>query len=350
MENKKYNAPLDSVLEIDVLPFKMTRRMMVETAFWGQNQTSFKAAEQIIEKVYGLTLAADTVRRVTDYVGQIIYKEDSKYAQSIYAKREQIKFSFKKKGILYIQVDGASLNTRHKDENGSSWRENKLGVVFSSDNLRTYKNKKGVDEHSIEKREYTTLVGTVEDFEKYLFACAIRNGYGEYQKTILLSDGTAWIHNMAEKLFPDAIQIIDLYHLCENTYSVAKAIFKGEEALYRPWAEDIVKKIKNGEIEKIKEELQMLKKRKLPVGTVNLITYIENNMGEINYSEYKKQRYYVGSEAVESGNKNVLQKRLQLANMRWAEESAQYLLTLRSKFESGLWKNDVEDKIMTYKF
>ena len=35
-----------------------------------------------------------------------------------------------KKGILYIMIDGAAINTRKKDENGSSRRENKLGLVF----------------------------------------------------------------------------------------------------------------------------------------------------------------------------------------------------------------------------
>jgi hypothetical protein len=38
--------PLDEYLGTDKLPFKMTKKMLVETAFWGQNQTSFKSAER----------------------------------------------------------------------------------------------------------------------------------------------------------------------------------------------------------------------------------------------------------------------------------------------------------------
>ncbi|MDR0684516.1 MAG: hypothetical protein LBF83_05255 [Spirochaetaceae bacterium] len=31
-----------------------------------------------------------------------------------------------------------------------------------------------------------------------------------------MSDGAAWIRNMVEELFPDAQQILDFFHLCEN--------------------------------------------------------------------------------------------------------------------------------------
>ena len=59
------------------------------------------------------------------------------------------------------------------------------------------------------------------------------------------------------------------------------------------------------------------------------------------YREYKSKGYFCGSGAVESGNKVVLQKRLKQAGMRWETETAQYLLTLKSKYESGRWEKDV---------
>lgn len=42
--------PLDDYLEITELPFKMSREMMGETAFWGQNESSFKSAETMLRK------------------------------------------------------------------------------------------------------------------------------------------------------------------------------------------------------------------------------------------------------------------------------------------------------------
>ena len=45
---------------------------------------------------------------------------------------------------------------RHKNDEGSTWRENKLGVVYSSDHIYYWKNKKGEREHRITKRDYVS--------------------------------------------------------------------------------------------------------------------------------------------------------------------------------------------------
>jgi hypothetical protein len=55
-------------------------------------------------------------------------------------------------------------------------------MVFSSDNMRSYINKKtGELSHRILQKEYTSYIGKSSDFKKYLFACALRNGYGTYK-------------------------------------------------------------------------------------------------------------------------------------------------------------------------
>jgi hypothetical protein len=346
----QYVIPLDIILGIDALPFKMTREMMCEVAFWAQNQTSFKAAEKILKKTYCVNINSETIRQVADYVGKIIFDEDTKESDIIYKNMTNTKFSNDKEGILYIQMDGAALNTRKKDEDGSTWRENKLGIVFSSDNIRTSINKKGEKVSHILKKEYTSYVGSVDKFKKYIYACAIKNGYGKYRQIVILSDGATWIRNMCEELFPDAIQILDLYHLCENIYNYAKAIYKNDESKYKPWSEEVIKKVRESKTEEVLVILKKLKNRKIPKGVVNLYTYITNNIDKIDYKSYKENGYYVGSGVIESGNKVVLQKRLKLAGMRWNESTAQYLLTLRSKIESGLWSEQVCDKILNYSF
>ncbi|MDR2094061.1 MAG: ISKra4 family transposase, partial [Treponema sp.] len=90
-----------------------------------------------------------------------------------------------------------AINTRKKDEKGSTWRENKLGLVFSSENLK--KRKDGVTQDILQK-EYVSSIGKVDEFKKQLFECAVRNGYGEYRDTVIISDGATWIRNMSEEL------------------------------------------------------------------------------------------------------------------------------------------------------
>lgn len=116
-------------------------------------------------------------------------------------EKAEIQFPKKKAGTLYIMTDGAAVNTRQKDSSGSSWRENKLGLVFSSDHIYHWTSARGTHEHKILKREYISLIGTSDVFKKHLLALVVRNGYGEYDHTIILSDGATWIHNICVNLY-----------------------------------------------------------------------------------------------------------------------------------------------------
>lgn len=334
-------APMDCELGIDKLPFKMTINMMIRIAYFAQNQGSYQAAEDIIKNLYNITINDDTIRLVTNYIGKRVFEKDCMLAEKAYNKLQTCELSFEhnKKGVLYIETDGAALNTRYKNEDGSTWRENKLGVVFSSDDMCFRKNKNGEKEYQIKRREYVSYVGNVHDFSKHLLSCAMRNGYGQYKETVIISDGAAWIRNMIEELFPDAQHILDYFHLCENVYSYAKELWKTDETKSSVWANDICEDLRNGNAKHVLKEISLIKPKQ--VMAVNLQGYIENNITHINYPEYEEKGYFIGSGAIESGNKIVLQRRLKQAGMRWNTPTAQYLLTLRSKEASGLWEKDV---------
>ncbi|MDR0589275.1 MAG: ISKra4 family transposase, partial [Spirochaetaceae bacterium] len=226
---------------------------------------------------------------------------------------------------------------------GSSWRENKLGLVFSSADLRTRRD--GVT-HDILRKEYVPYIGSVDQFKEHLFECAVRHGYGRYEQTIIVSDGAAWIRNMGDELFPDAVQILDFYHLAENIYSFGKYLFQGDEKQYTPWAEELIGLLRNSGAEEVMKRLEGYKGKALPAGVVNPYTYLEHNRNKIDYADYKRRGYYIGSGPIESGNKTVVQKRCKQAGMRWNESTAQDMVTLKAKEESGLWGASVRDFIM----
>lgn len=336
-------VPLDDWLGVSRLPFRMSIKAMLEVAFWAQNQCSYQRAEEIFKR-NGMTVNDTTIREVANYVGKYVFERDCKRAEETMASYNKCEIAFPRdrNGVLYIETDGATLNTRQKDENGSSWRENKLGEVFSSDCIRWWTDKHGKPQHTLTHKEYVSYIGPAEDFKKHLLACAIRNGYGSYKETVLLSDGATWIRNMKEELFPDAQQILDFYHLCENVNDYAKSIFNMDESRYRPWAEHICTSLKDGKYKDVLKELgTSRRKKKTSASIVDLYGYIENNSNNLDYPQYISKGYFIGSGAIESGNKIVLQQRLKQAGMRWNVSSAQPLLTLKAKCESNLWDKDV---------
>ena len=338
---------MDDALGISDLPFKMTPELMLRCAYWAQNQCSYQAAEDVIKNTYNLSVNDDTIRLVTNFIGKLVFENDCKRTSETYQKLTSGKEKFKnnKSGVLYIEADGAALNTRHKNSEGSTWRENKLGVVYSSDNIHRWTSKKGTKEYRIEKREYISFIGSVDEFKKHLYSTAINNGYGKYKDTVVISDGAAWIANMVTEVFPDAQHVLDLFHLKENVYEYAKNKFNFIEADFIPWADRICSLLENGNSETVLNELNPDEKYS---NCVNLYHYISEHIEHINYPEYKAKGYFCGSGAIESGNKIVLQKRLKQAGMRWEPQSAQYLLTLKSKYESGRWETDVVDFVKQY--
>lgn len=337
--------PFDEYLGIDKLPFKITKDMMVEMAFCGQNQASFADAEMLLEKYYNVKSNPDTILQVTEFVGKLVFEDDDENAQKVYANIANINVDKSKtKDTLYIEIDGAAINTRIEDEDGSTWKENKLGILFDDKDLYRRKD----NSNKIINKEYVTYFGSVEEFQKHLFACALKHDFQSYKNVVFISDGATWIRNMINEFYPNAIQILDLFHLKENICDYAKVIFKDNDRKIKNFCERIIERIYNKEFHLIFKELKKYQDIKLPSGVVNLATYLENNKNKMDYRLYESNGWFVGSGAIESSNKIVAQRRLKQAGMRWSVPGAQFLLSLRAKFESGLWNSYVKQKVLAF--
>jgi hypothetical protein len=334
-ECKYSEIPLDDELEINGLPYKITTRCQMEIAFYGQNQSSFQEAGSMINKVLNIEISGESVREITEEVGRVIFEKDTLRSKNAYENAHLLNVSENpKKTTLYIMTDGAAVNTRIEDANGSTWREGKTVMVFTDKDL--IKRKDGG--HIITKKEYASFIGSAEEFRKYVWDIATRNGYGLVEKVVVIADGATWIRNMCLELFPEAVQILDLYHLKENVYEYAKYKFSNDASKYVPWAESINTKLEEGQANEVLAGLPP--DETTPQNVVNLRIYLENNLSKLNYPEYKKNGFFVGSGAIESAQKTVVQRRLKQAGMRWSVGGAQHVLTLRAKVESKLWDKE----------
>ena len=93
-----------------------------------------------------------------------------------------------------------------------------------------------------------------------------------------------------------------------------------------------------GEVHIQTDSLKLIKKYKnitIPKTVCNLSVYLENNKNKIDYSTYEYNGWFVGSGAIESSNKTVVQLRLKQAGMRWSVDGANYMIALRCMYESN---------------
>ena len=344
-ENCKKTFPQgDAELNINET-FRATSDFIEVVAFVAQMVPSFGNAADLLSKVCDIQISVSQVQKIAENVGENVYETQMAAANYAYEKPEiaavHLPECKRKSGILYIMTDGSAVNTRVQDENGSTWKEMKLGMVFCDKDIRTQ------NKHTyIDKKEYVAYFGCVDEFKKMLFDAAARAGYGSFEKVVVIGDGAKWIWNMCADLFPDAVQVLDLFHLKENIYDYAKALFPNDEKKYTRWAKSVAHYV---ETDQVTKAILKIKQNPLPdtasKNVVNLAQYITNNMNRIDYLKYKNCGYYVGSGMIESGNKVVVQKRLKQAGMRWGQCGAQYMVALRAKYESNKWA-DVRNLVL----
>ena len=63
-------------------------------------------------------------------------------------------------------------------------------------------------------------------FAQRVYREAIRRGFDTADRQVVIGDGAAWIWNVAGEQFPDAIEIVDIYHAKQHLCDVAKAACK----------------------------------------------------------------------------------------------------------------------------
>lgn len=188
------------------------------------------------------------------------------------------------------------------------------------------------------------MVGSAQEFKKFLWACAVRNGIAEVKEVVILGDGAKWVWNMAQELFPDAVFILDYYHFSEHVHECANVIYPEDEVNRKRWSDNIIDGFMNGKMEITLDGVNSedYEDEKTSKKVEELKVYLENNKDKLNYKEYRDKGYFIGSGAVESGNKCVIQRRLKQPGMRWSEQGAQAMACLRTAYKSNNWNRVID--------
>ncbi|MDR2199205.1 MAG: hypothetical protein LBR53_07120 [Deltaproteobacteria bacterium] len=380
--------PLDIALGLNKLPHHLTVKAMLKVSKIAIESRSFMDASEKLAEYHHMSLDPVTIMAVTNHIGQIAFTNEMNRAEETFKIFDKESSNYKypetqRDGILYIEMDGAFLNTRDKKENNkSNWHENKLGLVFSSNSKKMVKKRKKQPENPVAAsiiperkryhltaKEYTAYIGSVDTFKKLMFDCAVRNGYGSYKVTVLVSDGAPWIRNLKDEIFWDAQQILDYFHLCEKISDFGKTYFKvpiihdkhchydklnnlnNKDSIkysnFRSWLEETCQKLLQSCYNDVLNDI-IIKEKSKHVNNAKLSTYIQNNINNIDYAAYIKKGYDIGSGAIESANKTVLKERLVGPGMRWYLNSAQQVVTLKAKLESNKWFEEVVSPVNRY--
>jgi len=131
----------------------------------------------------------------------------------------------------------------------------------------------------------------------------------------------------------------DFWHALEHAWGFARLNYgEGSQQADR-WIHQIAEDLRAGKVNEVIARLQRMRPKtpELRSKLQGLIAYYSEHAGRMRYDEYLRLGYGIGSGAVESAHKQVIQARFRQAGMRWSEAGARRLLALRLLLLNDTW-------------
>jgi hypothetical protein len=188
---------------------------------------------------------------------------------------------------------------------------------------------------------YLAGLTTLNDLGEQLRRQAAQVGLNEVDQLIAVSDAGNGFEPFFDAHFPRAEKIVDFWHVTEHLSSLSKLLRPGEDgkALMTAWCHSL--KHEGGTT--VLATLEALDRDAMTEATRivhdEALTYFRNHSHKMNYPEYLRLGWQIGSGSMESGCKNVINKRLSMGGMRWGEEGGDSVAHLRALFcsEESQW-------------
>ncbi len=231
------------------------------------------------------------------------------------------------------------------------WRDVRALLIYREQDLAEVSK----DRRKILHRRVLAHVGTKEEWMQLLHLAFHEEGVYVAHEVVVVADGGAGIWESIDELLPtttsrQVVQILDWCHAVSHLWKVAKKWKKGkrkkEVQARARWVDGLVKYLAEGKVSNVLQRLYRLQKgiesKKGEKGELyeqlcKCIEYFEKHRGRMRYGLYRKKGMTIGSGAIESVHKWVIQARCKLAGMAWSESGLNAMLRLRCAWASGHW-------------
>ena len=230
--------------------------------------------------------------------------------------------------VVYVQADGIHVPMNQKQDT----KEARVGVVF----WEAHHLKLCPTRNEIRQREYVATLNGLTAFRNQLFKAFARVVNQTPCQAVVMGDAAPWNWRMADEEYPDAIQILDFFHVSEYVWDVARALHPEPSEEQKIWAECQLKRLKASQWQEVVTALDPLKVRPpTKEAAQTLESYLQKNASRIDYKRYLELGLMIGSGVVESSNRRMVTVRLKQSGMHWSVEGANGVMALRACYLSA---------------
>lgn len=306
-------------------------------------ETSFEHAAEQVQEAVGVRVSTETVRRTAEHLGAVAEAQTqaaiAQAAQGAPATAVAQEPPRPTPSTLAVEVDGVLV---HRDD---GWHEMKVVTVAplgpdvqtDTDTGRTH----------LRWRAASYGVGTeeAETFWWRVYVEARRRGLGTpaVRTVVVLGDGAAWIWSRAAHFLGvagvEVVEIVDIYHAYGYLWAVGNAHFGAGSPQAAAWVEPLKDRLYLQGPAPVLTALAALVPTTLEAGAAiaDAQSYFTTHTACMDYPRFVARQFPIGSGAVESACKCVVEARLKGAGMRWATAGSQAIASLRALHRSGRW-------------
>lgn len=293
--------------------FRQSAYLQETALLLGQNHT-FNESSVLLERFSGVSLSDKQIENLCHHYGEQL---------SNLGTDNELVTTEKTAELHYAMVDGSYLLSR---ENG--WTETKVGRTFKAKDNFKVSSKRTI----IKTSEYVAHVGTHTDF-----IAKFSPLLNKHSLLVFIADGAPWMWKWITEYYPNIVQILDFFHAFEKICQWAIAAFKDRE-LMSQWCQNVKELLLNDGIGEVIIQIQDIDCQGDSLEKKNsLLTYLNNNTHRMKYKTFLENGYLIGSGAIESAQRTIVQQRLKRSGQRWTIKGAQQVLNLRTKSLSAQW-------------
>lgn len=273
----------------------------------------FGAVPLLAESLLGICVSASSVFRTCQAVSEQIEPADlqapSAPLKARLADPQQ---------TTYGMLDGSFLLTLE------GWQETKVGRVFGAYPYSDVATKElgwtmNDSEYVAHRGHYSQFTTAFEELLPPQSAT----------QKVFLSDGAGWIAPWVAQTYPDAVHILDLFHVLEKVAIVAQDAPEPEL-----WFEQQKQALLASELADVLVAIDHIDCRD-KAQQAQIRSYLVNHSHQMDYAYYRSRGWMVSSGPIESAHRTVLQVRMKRSGQRWSEKGCDKMIQLRVAYRSG---------------
>jgi hypothetical protein len=197
-------VPLDELLGLE--PRAQHTLGVRERALFLVTELSYAKAARTLDELRGLGVSHGQLHGWVKEEGRRIEAETAARTEAVLGAHPERGSTGRMPGDVWVSADGTMVH----DRGSGTHMEVKLGLVF------TGTGRTGRHRRALLDRHLVGATGSWATFaERFTAACAVLGVY-EAERSLFVSDGAAAIRSIRERSFPDAIELLDWYHLSEQ--------------------------------------------------------------------------------------------------------------------------------------